>query len=46
MKPDLLKLMAEFPQTAFYVYTWRAVGTDFASGLVDYPKTFAVLGIK
>jgi hypothetical protein len=46
MKGDLLKLIAEYPQTAFYLYTWRAGGTDFAAGVVNYPKTLAALGIK
>ena len=45
-KDDLLRLISKFPQTAFYLYTWRAVGTDFAFGIVNYPQTLAVLGIK
>ncbi len=46
MKDDLLRLIREFPETAFYLYTWRAVGTDYAFGIVNYPQTLAVLGIK
>jgi hypothetical protein len=46
MKGDLLKLIQDFPQTAFYVYTWRQAGPDAAVGLVNYPKTLALLGIR
>lgn len=46
MKGDLLRLMHEFPQTGFYLYTWRAAGPDVVEGLVNYPKTLAMLGIK
>jgi hypothetical protein len=46
MKEDLLRLIRENPQTAFYVYTWRAVGHDAAFSLVSYPDTLALLGIK
>ncbi|HSZ67032.1 MAG TPA: hypothetical protein VK825_12575 [Xanthobacteraceae bacterium] len=46
MKEDLLRLIRENPQTAFYVYTWRAVGRDAAFSLVSYPDTLALLGIK
>lgn len=43
---DLLRLIRDYPQTAFYLYTWRAVGQDAAFGIVNYPQTLAVLGIK
>jgi hypothetical protein len=46
MKGDLLRLITEFPQTAFYIYTWRASGEDSIFSVVDYPKTMAVLGIQ
>jgi hypothetical protein len=46
MKGDLLRLIREFPQTGFYVYTWRQAGPDAAMGLVNYPKTLAALGIR
>ena len=46
MKGNLLRLIGEFPQTAFYIYTWRAKGQDAVFSLVDYPKTMALLGIK
>lgn len=47
VKGDLVKLIAQFPQTAFYAFTWRAGGTDPAFwGLVNYPQTLAVLGIQ
>ncbi|HTP92309.1 MAG TPA: hypothetical protein VMJ52_11265 [Xanthobacteraceae bacterium] len=47
VKRDLVKLIAGYPQTAFYAFTWRAGGTDPAFwGLVNYPQTLAVLGIK
>jgi hypothetical protein len=46
MKEDLLRLIRENPQMAFYVYTWRAVGHDAAFSLVSYPDTLALLGIK
>jgi hypothetical protein len=46
MNDDLLRLVREFPQTAFYIYTWRAVGPDYAVGVVNYPKTLAALGIR
>jgi hypothetical protein len=46
MKEDLLRLIRENPQTAFYVYTWRAVGHDAAFSLVSYPDTLAMLGIR
>jgi len=44
---DLMRLLRQFPQTAFYVFTWRAGGTDPAFwGLVNYPQALGVLGIK
>lgn len=46
MKGDLLRLIDEFRQTAFYIYTWRAAGQDSIFSVVDYPKTMAVLGIR
>ena len=46
MKGDLLRLIGEFPQTGFYVYTWRQAGADAAFGMVNYPKTLALLGIR
>ncbi|HEX4040377.1 MAG TPA: hypothetical protein VHY10_01635 [Xanthobacteraceae bacterium] len=46
MKGDLLRLIGEFRQTAFYIYTWRATGQDSIFSVVDYPKTMAVLGIQ
>jgi hypothetical protein len=46
MKGDLLKLIHDYPQTAFYVYTWRAAGSDFPSGVANYPKTLKLLGIR
>jgi len=46
LKDDLLRLIGEHPQTAFYVYTWRAVGEDAALSMADYPRALAVLGIK
>jgi hypothetical protein len=46
MKGDLLRLMREFPETAFYVYTWRAVGHDVLASMVNYPQTLAMLGIR
>lgn len=46
MKADLLRLVSEFHETAFYIYTWRAKGQDSIFSVVDYPKTMAVLGIK
>lgn len=46
MQDDVLRLIREFPDTAFYLYTWRATGTDYALSLVHYPKTLAQLGIK
>ena len=46
MKGDLLRLIDEFQDTAFYVYTWRASGQDLIFSVVDYPRTMAVLGIQ
>jgi len=46
MKGDLLRLIGEYPRTAFYIYTWRAKGHDAVFSIVDYPKTLAVLGIE
>lgn len=44
---DLMKLIKRFPQTAFYAFTWRSGGTDPAYwGLINYPATLAVLGVK
>jgi hypothetical protein len=46
LKDDLLRLIREHPQTAFYVYTWRAVGEDAVTSMVNYPQALAVLGIR
>jgi|GEM_PF-4288376 hypothetical protein len=46
MKGDLLRLMREFPETAFYIYTWRAIGHDVLASMVNYPQTLAMLGIR
>jgi hypothetical protein len=46
MKGDLLRLIDEFPQTGFYVYTWRQAGPAAAFGMVNYPKSLALLGIR
>ncbi len=46
MKGDLLRLISEFPQTGFYLYTWRQAGAAAAFSMVNYPKTLALLGIR